>query len=168
MRLTVHTDYSLRLLMCLALEPGRRMTIAEVAARYRISRHHLMKVAMNLANAGFVEASRGRHGGLRLARPPAAIMLGEVVRAVEEDLALAECFDRTGNTCVVSRACSLKGVLQEALAAFLGVLDRSTLADLVAPAGAASLGRLLGGIPVVVVPAPARGVRRPAHATRRS
>lgn len=163
MRLTVHTDYGLRVLMALALEPERQQTIAELAGRYRISRHHLMKVAMNLAKAGFVDASRGRSGGLRLARPAGAIMLGEVVRAMEDNLNLVECFDRAHNTCVVSPACKLKGVLHEALAAFLGRLDRCTLAELVQGPGAARhLRTLLAGIPVVAAP----GRRRPQSAAR--
>ncbi|MFA5939732.1 MAG: Rrf2 family transcriptional regulator [Sinimarinibacterium sp.] len=161
MRLTVHTDYSLRLLMGLALEPERQQTIAELAQRYRISRNHLMKVAMNLAAAGFVESIRGRSGGLRLARPANAISLGEVVRAIEDNSAFVECFDRASNTCVVAPVCRLKGLLHEALAAFLGTLDRYTLADLVEPRDTgARMRQLLGGIAVVAAPPHARVKQR--------
>lgn len=167
MRLTLHTDYSLRLLMGLALEPERQQTIADLAQRYRISRNHMMKVAMTLANAGFVESSRGRRGGLRLARPASAISLGEVVRAVEDSASFVECFDRASNTCIVAPGCRLKSVLHEALAAFLGTLDRYTLADLVEPREAgARLRQLLGDIPVVATSVRTRARPRKTSAAR--
>jgi Rrf2 family nitric oxide-sensitive transcriptional repressor len=130
MRLTLHTDYALRLLMLLAMEPDALHTIEEAARRYRISRNHLMKVTQTLAQAGFVESLRGRGGGLRLACPPGAIGLGDVIRATEDNFALVECFERSRNTCVIACACGLRGPLHEALAAFLAVLDGYTLADL--------------------------------------
>ena len=101
MRLTLHTDYALRTLMLLALEPDEVHTIASIAKRYRISRNHLMKVAQTLIEAGFVDGIRGRNGGLKLAKPPAEIILGDVVRITEDGFALVECFDRKKNTCVV-------------------------------------------------------------------
>lgn len=131
MRLTLHTDYSLRLLMLLAMEPDALHTIEEVAQRYDISRNHLMKVVQTLGQAGFVQSLRGRSGGLRLAQPAARINLGAVVRATEDNFALVECFDRERNTCVVAPACGLRGPIEEALQAFLGVLDRYSLADLI-------------------------------------
>ena len=131
MRLTRHTDYALRLLMLLALEPDRVHTIEEVARRYRISRNHLMKIAQTLAQAGFVESLRGRGGGLRLGGSVESINLGAVVRATEDGFELVECFDRVRNNCLVSSACGLRGPLEEALHAFLGVLDRYSLGDLV-------------------------------------
>jgi len=130
LRLTLHTDYALRMLMLLALEPDELHTIASVAARYRISRNHLMKVAQTLIQAGFVDSVRGRHGGLRLGKEPAEIKLGAVVRATEDGFVLVECFDRKRNSCVVMPACSLRKPLDEAVAAFLAVLDRTSLADL--------------------------------------
>ena len=135
MRLTLHTDFALRLLMLLALEPETLHTIEEVALRYDISRNHLMKVTQTLSQEGFVESTRGRGGGLRLARPAEHINLGLVIRATEVSLALVECFDRARNGCIVSSACGLRGPLEEALAAFLAVLDRYTLADLIANPG---------------------------------
>lgn len=135
MRLTLHTDYSLRLLMLLAIEPDTRHTIEEVARRYDISRNHMMKVAQTLTQGGFVLSVRGRGGGLELARAPEAINLGAVVRACEDSFALVECFDRERNTCVVASACGLRGPLEEALAAFFSVLDSYSLADLVARPG---------------------------------
>lgn len=148
MRLTMHTDHALRLLMLLALEPDRRHTIEEIARRYGISRNHLMKIAQTLVQAGFIDGMRGRHGGLRLARDAAAIRLGDVVRTTEDGFALVECFDGARNTCVISPACGLRAVLHEALDGFLAVLDRYTLADLIAsPAPARRMRRLLGAAP---------------------
>lgn len=131
MRLTLHTDYALRLLMLLAVEPERRHTIEEVAQRYDISRNHLMKVTQTLSQSGFLESLRGRGGGLRLGRSPASINLGAVVRATEDSLALVECFDEESNHCLISPACGLRGPLEQALRAFLAVLDRYSLADLI-------------------------------------
>ena len=135
MRLTLHTDYALRLLMLLAMEPGRLHTIEEVARRHGISRNHLMKVTQTLAQSGFVESLRGRGGGLRLAREAAAIALGDVLRATEDSFALVECFDPPRNTCVLATACGLRGPIEEALAAFLAVLDGYSLADLLRSPG---------------------------------
>jgi Rrf2 family transcriptional regulator, nitric oxide-sensitive transcriptional repressor len=146
MRLTRHSDYALRLLMLLAMEPKGKHTIEETARRYRVSRNHLMKVTQTLVQAGFVGGLRGRGGGLRLARPAEAINLGAVVRATEESFDLVECFDRDANTCVVAPACGLRGPLQEALKAFFDVLDAYSLADLVkSPTGVRRMRRLLAG-----------------------
>jgi Rrf2 family nitric oxide-sensitive transcriptional repressor len=145
MRLTLHTDFALRLLMLLALEPDKLHTIEEVARRYRISRNHLMKVVQTLAQQGFVDSQRGRGGGLRLARPAKQINLGAVVRSTEDSLSLVECFEAGQNNCVIAPACGLRGPLGEALAAFFAVLDRYTLADLVAnPVAFRRMQRLLG------------------------
>lgn len=130
MHLTTYTDYSLRVLIRLALTPARLSTIAEIADAYAISEHHLMKVVHELGLAGYIETIRGRGGGLRLARNPAEITVGEVVRRMEPDLNLVACF-RADQTCTISAACTLTAVLGEALGAFLEVLDRYTLADLV-------------------------------------
>lgn len=130
MRLTRFTDYSLRVLMYLAAEPGRRATIGEIAQAFGVSENHLMKVVHFLGRAGLLANVRGRGGGLALARPPAAINVGAVVRAAEGDAVPAECFDRARNTCGIVRACRLRGVLEEAVDAFHAVLDRYTLADL--------------------------------------
>ncbi|MCW3475153.1 RrF2 family transcriptional regulator [Limobrevibacterium gyesilva] len=134
MRLTAFTDYSLRALMYLAAEqPGREnlARIADIAAAYGISEAHLTKVVYLLAQGGEIETIRGRNGGLRLGRPPDQINLGQLIRRTEPDLTLVECFD--GGACRVDTACALKHVLHEALDAFLAVLDRYTLADLMAP-----------------------------------
>lgn len=130
MRVTLHTDYALRMLMLLAAEPDKLHTIEEVSVRYGISRNHLMKVAQTLVQGGFVEGVRGRSGGLRLGMSPESINLGTVVRTTEDGFNLVECFDHDVNTCVISEVCGLRGPLEEALAAFLSVLDSYSLADL--------------------------------------
>ncbi len=130
MRVTLHTDYALRMLMLLALEPNQLHTIEEISIRYDISRNHLMKVSQTLVQFGFVESVRGRSGGLRLRESPEDINIGAVIRATEDGFNLVECFT-TEDTCLISSACGLRGPLEEALAAFLGVLDRYSLADLV-------------------------------------
>jgi Rrf2 family nitric oxide-sensitive transcriptional repressor len=130
MRLTVYSDYSLRLLMYLALHGKELVTIGEIAAVYGISRNHLMKVAFQLGRHGILQTVRGRNGGLRLARKPESIGLGEVVRITEEDFAQVECFDPATNRCSITAPCRLRGVLARALDAYLAVLDEYTLADL--------------------------------------
>ncbi|MFT3664844.1 RrF2 family transcriptional regulator [Piscinibacter sp.] len=132
MRLTAMTDYSLRLLMHVGQHGGRLCTIAEIAQVYGISEAHLMKITHQLALAGFLETLRGRGGGMRLARPPAEIGIGDVVRAMEPDFAMVECF-ATGNACTLSGQCRLTGVLHGSLMAFMENLDRYTLADLIEP-----------------------------------
>ena len=131
MRLTVHTDHALRLLMLLAIEPDELHTIEEIAQRYEISRNHLMKITQTLVQTGFIGSLRGRGGGLRLGRAAESINLGAVVRATEDGFDLVECFDRKHNRCRITSACGLRGPLEEALEAFFDVLDRYSLADLV-------------------------------------
>lgn len=131
MRLTVYTDFSLRLLMFLAVNPGAS-TIGAVADAYAIPKNHLTKVAHQLGRAGYVATARGKGGGLRLARPAAAINLGEVVRACEPDMALVPCFEPMCGSCPIIPACGLRGALYQARAAFMAVLGRYTLADLTA------------------------------------
>ena len=129
MRLTAYTDFSLRVLMYLALHPDRRPTIAEIAERYGISKAHLMKVVYQLGLMGYVETIRGKGGGLTLARRLEDITVGEIVRRTEPDMALVACFEAGEPTCVIAPACRLKGKLGEARAAFLKVLDDCTLAE---------------------------------------
>jgi Rrf2 family nitric oxide-sensitive transcriptional repressor len=155
-RLTVYTDYALRLLMYLALKDSGLVTIAEVAESYGISRNHLMKVAYELGAAGYVETVRGRGGGLRLAKDVAKIRLGDVVRDSEPDMALVTCFEPIAAPCAIKRCCVLRGALNEAGAAFLAVLDGYTLADLVQPAS-----RLRGMLAI----APVRKAGEAAHAS---
>jgi Rrf2 family nitric oxide-sensitive transcriptional repressor len=125
-RLTRYTDYALRVLMHLAAKPDRLSSIGEIARSYAISQNHLMKVVHDLRQQGYVAAVRGRSGGIRLGRPANEIVIGEVVRHTEEGFDLVDC-----GSCLIARACGLTGVLGEALRAFMAVLDRHTLADLV-------------------------------------
>ena len=131
MRLTTFSDYSLRVLIYLAAEPGRRATIAEIAQAFDVSENHLMKVVHYLGKAGWLRNVRGKGGGLELARAPADIRIGEVLRDCEIQLP-AECFDHATNRCAITGACKLKHVLAEATATFYAVLDRYTLEDIAA------------------------------------
>ncbi|MHB8387480.1 RrF2 family transcriptional regulator [Metallibacterium sp.] len=129
MRLTNFSDYALRVLMYAAAQRERLITIEETAQIYDISRNHLMKVVNALTRAGYLKAVRGRAGGFTLAKRPDRIRIGAVLRLTEPDFALVECFS-TDNHCLIAPACRLRGVLREALAAFVAVLDRHTLDDL--------------------------------------
>lgn len=133
LRLTVYTDYALRLLMYLAVKDDGLATISEVATSYGISKNHLMKVAHQLGVAGYVDTVRGRSGGLRLAKPVEAIGLGDVVRHTEPDMALVLCFKPIDAHCAIRPCCVLRRALEKAGAAFMGVLDEYSLADLVKP-----------------------------------
>ncbi|TAK47598.1 MAG: Rrf2 family transcriptional regulator [Xanthobacteraceae bacterium] len=136
MRLTVYTDYSLRVLMFLALKDEGLSTVAEIAKTYGISKNHLMKVAHQLGVAGYVETVRGKGGGMRLARQPQDICIGEVVRHTEPDMEFVPCFDSEDTSCTIVSSCALRGSLSRARDAFLSVLDEQTLADLVRPRAA--------------------------------
>lgn len=142
MRLTHHVDLSLRVLMHLALTGERRVTIQAISEAFGISRNHLMKVVHALARHGYIESTRGSGGGIRLAYPPKGINVGEVVQSMEPDFGLVECF-RPENRCIITPACALPAMLDEALRAFLAVLKRYTLADLVSPRVAPEMARLL-------------------------
>ena len=133
MRLTTFSDYTFRVLIYLGSAPQELATIADIASAYRISENHLMKVVHYLAQLGYVETVRGKGGGMRLARPPSSINVGEVLRATEDGFELVECMGEGESGCRIARACALKGALGEAVEAFLAVLDRYTVADLARP-----------------------------------
>jgi Rrf2 family nitric oxide-sensitive transcriptional repressor len=132
MKLTLYSDLGLRLMMYLALRYGESVTIQEVSERFAISKNHLVKISHQLTKSGLIVSIRGRNGGVKLARAPAEISVDDVLRATEEDFNLVECFGNTKNSCRITGACKLSGVLDAALAAFFAVLRQSTLADLVA------------------------------------
>ena len=132
MRLTLYTDYSLRLLMLVGLEAKHLVTIEEVADRFDISKNHLMKVAYQLGQAGYLETVRGRNGGLRLGKVPSQIVVGEVVRRMEPDFAVVECENPAGY-CRITPSCVLRSAMRKAVQAFLGKLDQYTLEDLLRP-----------------------------------
>ncbi len=141
MRFTYHTDYSLRVLMYLGARLGELCKTRDIAASFGISEAHLVKVVHHLGALGVIETVRGRRGGITLAREPADIGIGEVVRSTEAERPIVECFDAETNTCPLPPACVLQRALSEALDAFYATLDGYTLADLVEPR--ASLRQLL-------------------------
>ncbi len=141
MHLTRYTDYGLRTLIYLALRPGELASIAQIAAAYRISENHMVKVVHHLSLAGLIETIRGRGGGIRLAHPASNIGLGHVVRATEPSLALVEC--QAGDACAIGGVCRLQGSMDEARDAMLTVFDRYSLAD-VAGSDSQVLRRRLG------------------------
>ncbi len=129
MRLTNFSDLSFRVLLFAASHPDRLVTIDEINGFYDVSRGHLMKVVNALTRAGYLEATRGRSGGLRLARPPGEINLAAVLRTTEPDFHLVECMQRE-NKCALTPGCRLKGPLFESMSAFLETLGKYTLADI--------------------------------------
>ena len=133
MRLLAGTDFSLRLLMRLAEEPGRHRSTEALAAAIGVPRNHVQKIVQALAQAGFVRTLRGAQGGVMLARPAAAIGVGAVVRRLEAGQAMVECFRADGGACCMSADCRLRGVLPGAREAFLAVLDRVTLTECLPP-----------------------------------
>ncbi|PLT34931.1 Rrf2 family transcriptional regulator [Bacillus sp. V5-8f] len=131
MRLTTYSDYSLRVLLYLASQKNERLVnIKEIAEVYDISKNHLMKIIYNQGKMGYIETVRGRNGGIRLAKRPSEINIGEIIRKTEEDFYIVECFEQGHNNCVISPVCSLKHVFNKALDAFLKVLDDYTLEDI--------------------------------------
>jgi Rrf2 family nitric oxide-sensitive transcriptional repressor len=129
MRLTKFSDYSLRVLIYLAVHTGKPVSIREISRAYGVSPHIVVKVVQGLVADGSVSSVRGRHGGLRLSRPPEQINVGALVRRSEASWDVVECFNRDTNTCPIEPACGLKGALARAQRAFIGVLDDYTLAD---------------------------------------
>lgn len=129
MQLTIFTDYGLRSLMYVAAHPERRCSVREIAEHYGISRNHLVKVVHRLAQLGYVESTKGKGGGIMLAHPPENLKLGDVVRALEPNMDLVECFNREDNTCRIASACQLKHYLMDAGSAFTASLNRHSLAD---------------------------------------
>lgn len=132
MKLTHYSDYSLRVLIYLGLRDDTLSTITDIAGHYDISRNHIVKVVHRLGQLGYVETLRGKNGGLRLARAPGDINVGEVIRHTEANLNPVECFSDE-DACVLTPACVLRNALRDALAAFLQVLDSYTVEDLLAP-----------------------------------
>jgi len=129
MRLTTFTDYAFRVLIYLGVNGDEPCTIGEISARFGISKNHLMKVVQQLSQKGYLIALRGKKGGLRLSRSPADIGIGELIRELENDLVLAECFGNN-NQCIIVPACELQTAFNEALQAFLATLDAYTLEDI--------------------------------------
>jgi Rrf2 family nitric oxide-sensitive transcriptional repressor len=127
--LTLHADYSLRVLIYLAAYRDRVVSTAEISEAYGISKNHLVRVVQSLGRYGYIEVRPGRLGGLALRRDPGQISMGEVVRKTEPHFHLVECFDPVDNTCPITRPCGLKRILFQAREAFMHVLDAVTLDD---------------------------------------
>ncbi len=131
MQLTAHSDYALRVLIYLGQHPGQRITVDELAAFFKISRAHLVKVVHRLGKCGFICSVRGKGGGLSLSKAPQQITLGQVMRAMEVHFHIVECFNpKKASLCELLPGCRLKGILGEATEQFLGVLDGKTLSDI--------------------------------------
>jgi Rrf2 family transcriptional regulator, nitric oxide-sensitive transcriptional repressor len=129
MRHTRHADFALRVLMYLRVAPGRRGSIADIAAAHRISRNHLDKVVRRMSEAGLVATLRGRGGGVHLTRDPSTITVGDVMRAMEDDFAVVECLG-PARYCQVAGVCGARSVFARALSAYFAVLDDATLDDI--------------------------------------
>ncbi len=140
MQITQHTDYAFRTLIYLALKDGEKATIGEIAQSYGISRNHLNKVVNRLHQHGHAVATRGKNGGLRLARPPESINLGKVFRDMEKDIGVVECL-RGSEGCPLHTGCELKRTFAAATSAFVAVLDGRHLSDLLS--GPASMRQVL-------------------------
>lgn len=130
MRLNLSTDYALRTLLFLGVL-GERASVNDIAQAYGISKHHLVRVAHNLVKLGYLDGTRGRSGGLELARMPHEINLETVIREMQPTSVLVECFDPETNTCPIAPVCGLKSILARAEGAFYAVLGEYTLADLI-------------------------------------
>jgi Rrf2 family nitric oxide-sensitive transcriptional repressor len=132
MHLTAYTDYSLRVLIYLASKKnGELSNIKEIAEKYDISKNHLMKIIYNMGKLGYIETIRGRNGGIRLAKKPSELNIGEIIRHTEENFYIVECFAKHNNKCIMTPVCTLKHMFHEALEQFLHVLDQYTLDDIV-------------------------------------
>ena len=133
MQLTLYSDYSLRVLVYLSLHEEESSTISEIADFYQISRNHLVKVVHNLSLKNYINSTRGKGGGLKLARSPAEIVVGKVIRDTEPNFDVVECFSQDPNTkvCNIESICKLKSMLGKAMDSFLVTLDEFTIADVI-------------------------------------
>ena len=144
MRLNKSTSHAVRILIDCAKAEGRLIKVAEIAERLDITPQNAFKIVHLLSKAGFLGSVRGRHGGVRLARPAAKIRIGDVVRASETDFRLVECFDPRTNVCTLTPSCRLKHLFDAALQAYFRELDGATLADMVASGPPRAAARRVG------------------------
>lgn len=131
MQLTIFTDYGLRSLMFLAAQPNKLCSVQEIADHYGISYNHLVKVVHRLSQLGYVQSVRGKGGGIKLAKDAMTLKLGDLVKTLEPNMDIVECFNRDTNTCRITNNCQLKHYLFEAKSAFIASLNNRTLADTV-------------------------------------
>jgi Rrf2 family nitric oxide-sensitive transcriptional repressor len=130
MQLTSFTDYGLRTLMYLAAHPNKLSSVKEISEYYGVSRNHLVKVAHRLSQLGYINSTKGKGGGLKLAKNPATLYLGNIVQQLEPNMEMVECFNQKTNTCRITEACQLKHYLFEASEVFIDTLNKYTLADI--------------------------------------
>jgi Rrf2 family nitric oxide-sensitive transcriptional repressor len=154
MKLTSYSNYAMRCLQLAALKAPDLVQIGDVARIHNLSRPHIMKIVHELGRAGYLETVRGRGGGFRLARAPAQIVVGEVIRITEGPLDVVECFNPEKNTCPLIGVCILSKKMQEATAAFMAVLDDLTIADI-----ASNKGQLMDRIAPLDIPAASGGAQ---------
>jgi Rrf2 family nitric oxide-sensitive transcriptional repressor len=131
MRLTQFTDYSLRVLIYLALQPGKRTTIDQLTSAYGVSRHHIRSVVHHLAKLGYIDSTQGKGGGMVLAFKPEEVSLREIVENTENDFYVVDCFKPDSNNCPIEPICVLKQALSNASNHFLETLEKYTIADLI-------------------------------------
>ena len=148
MKLTAYSDYGFRMLVYLAVAPGHRGTVREIAAAYGLSQHHLAKIAQRLVHAGLLTSYTGRNGGLKLRVEPETLLVGDIVRAVESDFSVVECLGSPG-TCAIDTCCGGKSLFDKAVQAFFAVLDSQTLADAAADQGMLQRALSLPLLPIV-------------------
>ncbi len=146
MRLTLHSDYALRVLIFAAVTSEKLVSTRQISESLGVSANHLAKVVNRLGHTGFLDIRRGRSGGFRLAREPKSIRIGDIIRATEPDFNIVECFDLKTNKCRIAPACGTTSIFRDAERAFLAVLDRKTLADVIGNPGSVSKYRSTLGI----------------------
>lgn len=142
MQITKFSDYCLRILIFLAVEPSGKQTTKTVAERFGISLDHVAKAAKWLTRFGYIESTRGKGGGISLLRPPHSIKLGELVSRTEGNKEIVQCHRAGGGTCTIYGACALPAIFGDAQKSFFETLDRYTLEDAIR--NQAPLKRILG------------------------
>jgi Rrf2 family nitric oxide-sensitive transcriptional repressor len=159
-QLSLHADYALRVLLYLGSHPGEVVATRRISDAYGISKHHLVRVVQTLGEHGYVEMLPGRSGGVRLARDPDTIRLGDVVRVAEPNMRLVECFDRATNTCPIINQCGLKAHLNTALQAFIASLNEHTLGQLLNGERRGALAGVFVKLQTRAAPLPRRSAER--------
>jgi len=129
MQLTIFTDYGLRSLMYLALQPDRLCSVREISEYYGISRNHLVKVVHRLSQLEYIITIKGKGGGIRLAKDAGILRIGDLVQKLEPHMNMVECFSKETNTCKITHSCKLKYYLFNANQSFIDTLNKHTLAD---------------------------------------
>lgn len=129
MQLTQFTDYSLRALIYIGVRQ-QICTINEISTAYSISRNHLIKIVHHLSKMGIVKTTRGKNGGIKMAIAPDKINLKQLILKLEPNFDLVPCFNSNKEPCRIASACKLQTILYEAQKAFLTVLEKFTLADI--------------------------------------